>query len=122
VLIRNETPAYPSGDEVQAIERWEPPEAMTDMTPDIIKAVLIDIEKGLPDGQLYSATPSATTRAAWRVIIVSHVPQKSERAARDLISQWIREGILRSEKDEYNSKKKGEDVFGLRVDWEKVPK
>jgi hypothetical protein len=93
VPLGNADAAYPEGDEVQAIERWEPPETWAGIEPDTLNAILDDIEAGLPDGRRYSDHNKAKGREAWQVV-QKHCPGKPEAQCREMIRQWLKAGVL----------------------------
>jgi hypothetical protein len=47
---------------------WRPPETWADLDNRTLNAILDKIDAGSPDGERYSATPSAKDRHAWRVV------------------------------------------------------
>jgi hypothetical protein len=93
VRLENATDEYPDGDEVQAIERWEPPETWEGLNDETRAAILDDIEAGLPTGQRYSNAGPATKRAAWKVV-QRRCPAKPEAQCREIIRQWLKAGVL----------------------------
>jgi hypothetical protein len=96
VPLDNGTELYPHGDVVQTVAPWSPPETSAGLDTDLINRILDAIDAGLPDGQRYTDAPSATTRAAWRVV-KQHAPQKSEAQAREIIRTWVKNKMLVSE-------------------------
>jgi hypothetical protein len=118
VNIGNGTEQYPSGDEVQTVEPWAPPDtwAVSSVT---LNAVLTDIDAGLPNGQRYSNAPAAgQTRQVWRVI-QKHIPDHSEAQCREIISAWLRNDILYPES--YDDPVQRKPLQGLRLDPAKRP-
>jgi hypothetical protein len=93
VRIGNETDDYPHGDDVQTVELWEVPDLWEGINPFVANQILTAIDKGLPDGRLYSAANAATDRAAWRVV-VDYFPTKSEAQARQIVKTWIENSSL----------------------------
>jgi hypothetical protein len=88
VDIGNGTKMYPAGDKVQAIEPWEPPNMWDSLSHDQIRAILADIDRGLPDGNFYTDAKSATHRAAWKVV-ERHCPALGEAQCRKVIASWV---------------------------------
>jgi hypothetical protein len=119
VDIGNGSDAYPNGDNVQTVEVWMPPEVFAGLSNGVINEILTIIDRGLPDGTLYSDAPNAKGGAAWRVIADHCSGGKSERICRDIIRLWLKSGLLKHE--DYYSKKRRESVVGLRVDAAKRP-
>ena len=93
VPIGNVSEMYPHGDNVQAVEPWTPPDVMGGMSDAEMEDILNRIEKGFPDGSRYTNSPSAKTRAAWKVV-VDVLPEKNEQQAREIIKTWISKKIL----------------------------
>jgi hypothetical protein len=93
VPIDNKTETYPEGDEVQAAERWDPPETWTGIEPETLNAILDDLDAGLPNGSRYSTHSRATDRAAWQVA-QKHCPDKTEAQCREIIKVWCDGGVL----------------------------
>jgi hypothetical protein len=118
VQIGNRTDEYPDGDEVQTVEPWTPPMAFDGLDTGTCNRILDAIDTGLPDGERYSSAPRATTRAAWQAV-ERHTPGKPESQCREIIRQWLANGLLIVEI--YHSKKDRKSVEGLRVDNAKRP-
>jgi AAA domain/Bifunctional DNA primase/polymerase, N-terminal len=118
VRLENATELYPNGDEVQTVEPWTPPETFDGLDTETINRILDTIDAGLPDGERYSSAPRATTRAAWQAV-ERHTPGKPESQCREIIRQWLANGLLIVEI--YQSKKDRKSVEGLRVDNAKRP-
>ena len=118
VPLDNGTDAYPSGDTVQAIERWTPPDAWDGITGAVANAILDDFDAGMPDGERYSDAGAAGSRAAWRVV-QKHAPQKTDAQCREVIRAWRKTGLLIVE--EYESPNRREPAKGLVVDHARRP-
>jgi AAA domain len=93
VPIGNVSEMYPHGDNVQTVEPWDPPDVMGGMSDAEMEDILNRIEKGFPDGSRYTNSPSAKTRAAWKVV-VEILPEKNEQQAREIIKTWTSKKIL----------------------------
>ena len=87
------TVLYPDGDEVQAIERWTPPETWAGMDTATLNAILNAIDAGMPNGRRYSKHNRAAEREAWRVVH-QHCPDKAEAQCHEIIKQWSVAGVL----------------------------
>ena len=118
VQLGNATELYPNGDNVQTVEPWKPPNVWENLSSPIINRILDDIDAGMPDGVRYSDAKSATTRAAWRVIL-KHAPDKTEMQAREVIKTWVQNGLL--EPYDYENPKSRKQERGLRVNSTKRP-
>jgi AAA domain len=116
--IGNGSAEYPNGDIVQVVEPWSPPETWAGLDSDLLNFILSTIDAGMPDGNYYTATNSATDRAAWKVV-QRFAPDKSEAQAREVISAWLKTGLL--VKFDYTSPTTRQEVKGLKVDDEKRP-
>jgi hypothetical protein len=119
VPIGNATLDYPSGDIIQTVEPWKPPDLWADLPPRTLNVILDEIARGLPDGQRYSAAASAgKDRAAWRVV-QRHYPTKTEGQCREIINAWVKTGLLITE--EYDDPVQRRPLKGLSVDDAKRP-
>jgi hypothetical protein len=113
VRLGNATDAYPTGDEVQTVECWTPPNVWAGLSHELLNEILTEIDAGLPDGNRYSDGPNVTDRAAWRVV-VKHAPDKAESDARQIIKAWLKTGLLL--RTEYENPDTRKTVKGLKVD------
>jgi AAA domain len=93
VPLGNATDTYPSGDEVQTVEPWEPPDTWAGMSADLLNRIKADINAGMADGTRYTDASAAKARAAWRVV-QRHAPTKTEAQAREVIKTWVKNGVL----------------------------
>ncbi len=118
VPLGNATKVYPSGDTVQTVEPWTPPELWADVSTATLNAILTEIDKGLPDGNRFTDAGNAKERAAWRVVI-KHVPTKTKAQGREIIRVWVKNGVL--EAYSYSNPVTRHDNTGLRVDDAKRP-
>ena len=118
VRLGNGTELYPNGDEVQTVEPWKPPEIWAGLSGALLNQMLDKIAEGLPDGSRYSHAPNAKERGAWQVII-DIAPATTEQQAREIIRQWIKNGVLVSEN--YKNPVTHKDAKGLGVDHTKRP-
>jgi hypothetical protein len=110
---------YPEGDDVQAIERWHPPEIWEGIDSETLNAILDDLDKGMPDGRRYTKHGAAKAdRAAWQVVL-RHCPDKTEAQCREIIKVWTDGKVLVDEPYDNPSTRKQEK--GLRVDPDKRP-
>ena len=109
---------YPAGDNIQTVERWDPPDTWDGLDRPLLNRVLDDIEAGRADGSRYSTSPGAKDRAAWHVV-VRHAPDKTEKQARDVIKAWVKSGTLYTE--EYDDTAARKRFLGLRVNPTKRP-
>jgi AAA domain len=97
VKLGNETADYPAGDEVQTVERWNPPKTWEGISAAQLNAALTDIDAGPGNGQRYSGAGAAKgDRAAWQ-IVQRHAPERTEPQCREIIRTWIKNGLLLEE-------------------------
>jgi hypothetical protein len=93
VSLNNGDKTYPSGDDVQTVEPWQPPSVWADVSAEKARNILDEINRGRPDGSRYSAANAAKDRAAWKVV-QQHLPGKSELMCKRMIKDWLRTGAL----------------------------
>lgn len=112
VQLGNVSDLYPSGDDVQTVEPWTPPDAWDGLSTTLLNRILDEIEAGLPDGNRYTDGNRAGERGAWNAVTM-HAPEKTEAEARRIIKTWTKNGVLVSENYENPATRK--TVKGLRV-------
>jgi hypothetical protein len=119
VPLGNATELYPNGDEVQAVEPWNPPDTWAGLSHHALNQILTAIDAGLPDGNRYSdARNVSPDRAAWKVVL-EHAPDKTETQAREVIKTWVKNGVLIAY--DYDNPVTRNAVKGLRLDSTKRP-
>jgi len=111
VLIGNETPEYPRGDEVVVIEAWKPASVWDLLTTEDVNEVLDKITEGPGGGVFYSHTKQSEERWVGRVLI--DLKQVSEAQATEAIRAWLKSGLL--VKENYHDPKTRKSRVGLRV-------
>ena len=112
VPLDNRTEFYPNGDTIQVARPWSPPEVWADLSNATLNQILDKIDAGLPDGDRYSDSPAATTKAAWKAV-GALAPHKTEAQAKQIIRAWIKSGLL--VREEYRSEGERKERVGLRV-------
>jgi hypothetical protein len=118
VELGNSTVEYPAGDNVQTVEPWSPPDVWEGLNHVLLNEILTTIDRGLPDGSLYSDRSAAKERAAWKAV-VQHAPDKTEQQARQVIKAWVKTGLLMIE--DYTDPSRREPAKGLKVNHAKRP-
>jgi hypothetical protein len=118
VRLDNGTEDYPNGDEVQTVEPWTPPDMWAGASYSVLNEILNEIDQGLPGGALYSQHTSAGERAA-HVVVLKHLPDRTEEQARQIIKTWLKTGTLYY--IDYRDQEARKDRKGLRVDATKRP-
>jgi hypothetical protein len=119
VELGNATETYPSGDSVQTVEPWTPPDICAGLDVELQNIILDTIEAGLPNGARYSDASNASERAAWKVVR-ERCPDQAEGPSRELIKRWIRDGVL--ETREYEDTGQRKKRKGLYVNAARRPK
>jgi hypothetical protein len=112
IELGNATDAYPSGDRVAAVSRWQPPSVMGELTIQQCNDALDEIARGPGDGVRYGHGRSGnTTRWVGQVLI--DLFAVSDKRATSIINSWIRNGVL--EVRSYTDKAQRKDRSGLFV-------
>lgn len=62
--LGNASQEYPSGDEVQTVEPWTPPDLWGHVTAAVANEILDQIERGNDKGQRFSGDPRAGEKRA----------------------------------------------------------
>jgi hypothetical protein len=117
VPIGNATELYPSGDEIQTVECWQPTDLFAGISTLTLNQILTEIDQGLPNGKFYSDHSKATNRAAWHVV-TKHL-DRTEQQARQMIKTWVKNRVLCYET--YHDEDERKDKQGLRVQPAKRP-
>jgi hypothetical protein len=118
VRLDNGNDEYPNGDEVQTVRSWNPPKLWEGLGSERLNAALTDIDKGMPNGQRYSAAPKAEARAAWH-IVQKHCAERTEGQCREIIQTWIKNGVLYA--DNYDDPIARKQLSGLYLSASKRP-
>jgi hypothetical protein len=103
---------------VPAAVPWKAPDIWQAISTTVANKVLDEIDAGLDGGHRYSTAPSATGRAAWRVV-QRHIPSFTEPQARAVIKTWLKNGVL--VREDYQDAAEGKKRQGVRVDNAKRP-
>ena len=118
VRLENATELYPNGDEVQTVEPWTPPAAFDGLDTGTCNRILDAIDAGFLTAsgivQRRAPRPARHGRRS-----KDTTPGKPESQCREIIRQWLANGLLIVEI--YHSKKDRKSVEGLRVDNAKRP-
>jgi hypothetical protein len=121
VPLDNPDSIYVDGDFIGVAVLWEPPPAFAGTDMVTLNLVLDKIAAGIdtPKGnERYSAEPNAKDRAAWRAV-QEFYPGKTEAQCRNIITQWLKNELLR--KEGYHSPNARKLAQGLTVDDTKRP-
>jgi len=118
VPLDNGNDLYPHGDNIQTVEAWQPPAMFDGLDSPTLNRVLDDIEKGMDNGQRFTAANAAGKRCAWGAV-QRHAPGKTEEQCRKIIAAWVKSGTLYAEK--YDDPVDRKERSGLRVNHTKRP-
>jgi hypothetical protein len=121
VPLGNATKMYPDGDDVQAIEKWGPPDTWQGASPETLNAILDAIDRGMPDGRRYSDNSRSGDRAAWKVV-QEYCPDKPESACKEMIKAWMKKGAGVLFREDYDDPIRHDKQKGLFVDHKRRPK
>ena len=117
VWFERHSVALPQGDYVGVLASWSPPDPFDELGAVSGQRVLVEIERGLPDGQLYILMKQRnTTRWAGDLLIDEGV---SEASAKSILRTWISSGLL--SESTYRNPERRRDENGLFVDLTKMP-
>ncbi len=119
VELGNASAAYPSGDTVQTVGPWIPPDLWRVLNTFISNDILDKLAAGRPDGGRYSDSATAgPERAAWRLVLAA-APGLTEAQCRKVIATWLKSGVLF--KDHYRDPAERKTRTGLFVNATKRP-
>jgi DNA polymerase I-like protein with 3'-5' exonuclease and polymerase domains len=106
--FRRESLTLANGDNVWVAVLWKYPANQDDVPPETVKAIIDEIDQGMPNGSRYSNHHKATARQAWP-LVQKHCPGKTERQCRRLIAGWSNRGLLYEERyfDQASRKEQG---------------
>lgn len=90
--LRNGTPEYPEGDDVQVTVKWTPPSAWDGVGEEGKDAVLDQIDQGPEEGERYGPRQQAGDRWAGHVVV--DLLGKSPSEAATILKEWVRTGVL----------------------------
>lgn len=127
VDLRNRTSLYPSGDNVQTVVPWTPPQALDGVTDDMRQSIVREIEMGVPEGTMRKVKgKEQPTKAGsrysvhhnsdWRdvcTVVHRHVPDKSDKQARQIVNSMIEGRVLIE--DAYLDPNTSKEAKGLRI-------
>lgn len=119
IPLGNCTRDYPNGDNVQAIEEWEPPSVWRDHTPEQLNEVLDAIAEGPAPGSRYAPHQRGRTGRRWAGRVVMDMLDVNDQQAKQIVGQWLKTGLLFEE--EYRDPSTRKMVQGVSVDDEKRP-
>ena len=111
IPLGNAAPEYPEGDNVQAIEHWEPPGAFGGTDMQTLARVLERLAAGPGAGEQYAYRSSSRDRWAGHVIIAE--TGKSEADAKRILKAWKASGLIKIEL--YHSPSRRADILGIQI-------
>jgi hypothetical protein len=110
VNLGNADETYTDGDDVQAIEQWEPPDTWFGVTADITDTILDAIDHGLPNGDRYSTHHLIKGERHIVALIQKHCPGKDVAQCMEMVKAWLKDGTLYKNPDREQKGHK-EDLF-----------
>jgi len=117
VWFERHTVELSQGDYVGVLAPWSPPDPFDELGAVSGQKVLVEIERGLPDGQRYILqNKRGTARWAGGLLVDEGV---SEASAKSILRTWIQTGLLFEET--YRNPERRRDEVGLFVDLSKMP-
>ena len=99
-----------NGDNVGVVTPWRYPASTATVAPEIVKNIIAEIDRGMPNGQRFSNDNAATKRATWP-IVKKHCPDKTRDQYRRIVAAWIKQGLLYE--DDYDDPVYGKPRKGL---------
>jgi hypothetical protein len=118
IKLHNETPDYPNGDTVTAIEPWTPPNVFESLDETVANQILDQIDKGL-NGVPYAPTARGKNNQRWVGNAVIEALEIEAGPAATIIGTWFKNGLL--EDFDYRDKAEGKDRKGVKVNQTKRP-
>ena len=95
IALGNARPDYPNGDNVQAIEKWEPPDIWRDLSVADCNAALDAIAEGPGGGRRYTASRAGQGGGArWAGRVLTRMFCLNDEQAARIIKTWVRNGVL----------------------------
>jgi hypothetical protein len=117
--LGNGNDTYPSGDSVQVVEPWTPPDVFDGISVDDANRVLDAIDHGAGHGALYSARRGGAGKARWAGNVLVEMLDLNETQAAQVIDTWVKNGVL--VETQYRDEAQRKDRTGVRVCHEKRP-
>jgi hypothetical protein len=111
VEIGNPTEDYPSGDNVQTVERWHPPDAFAGLAITTIADIFDKLRAGPVPGEFYSPDPRAN--GDWAGWTICELANKEKGDAKRILKTWIKNGVLIE--DKYRSPRRRREIDRLTV-------
>jgi AAA domain len=112
VDIGNATEDYPSGDNVQTVERWYPPQVSTTLAKSALVEIFDALRAGPEPGEFFLVDVRAN--GAWAGWPICKLAEMGKGEAKRLLRDWIKNGVLIE--SEYNSpQRKGREVIRVTL-------
>ena len=92
VNLRNGTPEYPHGDDIQVVEPWQPPSGYDSIGIDTMRAILNEIDAGPREGEKYLYGRKA--KEEWVGRPICDATGFTEEEAQQRIKTWRDDGLL----------------------------
>jgi hypothetical protein len=119
IKLHNETPDYPNGDTVTAIEPWTPPNVFDGMTDDDANAALDAIDDASKSEAPLTAKATTKNPKRWAGTVLVDMFGMEAGPAGAVIATWMKNGLL--EEFTYRDKAEGKDRKAVKVVASKRP-
>jgi hypothetical protein len=96
VAIGNPTDHYPGGDNVQTVERWQPPYPFDGIDRTTIGAIFDKLQSGPSEGEFYLTDVSAN--GDWAGSPICKLANKEKGEAQRILKIWLKNGVLIEDK------------------------
>lgn len=103
----------PTGDYVQAVDRWQPPGPWDGLPMSLVIRIMDQINRGPSEGEKYTYLRRSTDLSRWAGSVVIEMAGKTDRQAQQIIEAWIKNGLL--VKSSYRSEAQRKDRSCLNV-------
>ncbi len=108
------------GDNVQAVERWQPASPWEGLSMSMVVRILDRFVTGTPEGEQFTLNRTGKTNARWAGQVVVEIGAMTEGQAAQIIRRWTDEELLKP--TQYRSAKTSKNTSGLTVDQDKLSK
>jgi hypothetical protein len=94
IALGNGSPDYPNGDNVQAIEAWEPPSIWKQLSDEDCNRALDAIQDGPGAGQRYTRSRTGKSANRWAGRVLTDMFDLNDEQAAKVIDTWARNGLV----------------------------
>lgn len=124
--FRKRTCTLPNGDDehpadqVGALVPWAPKTVFDKVDIALARTILLTIDKGMPNGDLYTLNQRGKSSTRWAGAVVQGHIECPDKEAQKLLNRWCKSGVLKEVSRE-TSTSKGQARNGLKVVTSKLP-